>query len=107
MIKWIIEQTELFENKFQKLIPRNIQPEVKKQILKLAENPFNSKPLGNKFFREKKIKKWRIYFLVYQDKLVICFVDLSDKKTQQKIINEVKLKFKFLKEIINEKYKCN
>ena len=51
---WILEQTEIFEKRFNKLIPRNLQANVKETIKKLAINPYNSKPLGYSFFREKK-----------------------------------------------------
>ncbi|MBT5424122.1 type II toxin-antitoxin system RelE/ParE family toxin [archaeon] len=107
MTKWILEQTELFEKKFLKLIPKNLQEEVKNQIKKLTNNPYNSKPLGYKFFREKKIKKWRIYFLIYEDKLVVYFIDISDKKLQQYTIDKIKSDFDFLKEYIENKYKSN
>jgi hypothetical protein len=66
---WIIEQTEFFEKRFNKLIPDNLKKDIKSQIAKLSENPYNSKPLGYKFFREKKVKKWRIYFLIYEIKI--------------------------------------
>ena len=105
MAKWMIEQTELFEKRFKKLIPKSLQAAVKKQILKLAENPFNSKPLGYKFFREKKIKKWRIYLIIYEDILIIYFIDISDKKLQQKTIDKIKSEFKILENYITNKYR--
>ena len=104
MTEWKLEKTEIFDKRFKKLIPKNLQKEVKKQILKLEKNPFVGKPLGYKFFRELKIKKWRIYFLIYQNKLVVYFIDLSDKKLQQETIDEIKGDFKFLKDFIDKKY---
>ena len=104
-MKWDIEQTKLFEKNFKKIIPKDLQKKVKEQILKLQYNPFNSKPLGFKFFREKRIKKWRIYFLIYEKVLIINFISISNKKLQQKTINGIKTRFKFLKSYIEEKYK--
>ena len=103
-MQWILEKTELFEKKFDKLIPKNLQKKVKKQIQKLTENPFKSKPLGFRFFREKKIDKWRIYFLIYEEVIVVYFIDLSDKKLQQKIINEIKEQLQGFKEYIEKKF---
>ncbi len=102
---WKIEQTELFEKRFEKLIPDNLKQDVKDRIIKLGENPYNSKPLGYPFFREKKIKKWRIFFLVYQERLVVYFIDISDKKLQQDTINKVKSMFDVFKKSIETKYK--
>lgn len=48
------------------------------------------KPLGYSFFREKKIKNKRIYFLVYEDIVLILLVAVSSKKNQQKTINKIK-----------------
>jgi mRNA-degrading endonuclease RelE of RelBE toxin-antitoxin system len=93
---WSIEITEIFEHNFNKLIPKNLQDSLKKQIFKLKENPYVGKPLGYRYFREKKIKKWRIYYLIYESRLVIYFIDVSDKKSQQIVIDKIKEKLKEL-----------
>lgn len=92
-MKYSLRQTKIFRDKYKKIIPFNKRIEVKKKINKLASNPYNSKPLGYKFFREKKIDKWRIYFIIYNEKLILYFVDLSDKKLQQKTIEKIKKEF--------------
>jgi len=102
MVNWKLKQTNIFEREFKKIIPKNLQEEVKKLIFKLTQNPYNSKPLGCKFFREKKIKKWRIYFLIYKKLLIIYFIEISDKKLQQKTINRIKSKFKLFKDKIEK-----
>ena len=105
MGEWNFEQTELFEKNFSKLIPSNIQEAFKKQIRKLlSENPYAGKPLGYKFFREKRIKKWRIYYLIYENNLVLFFINISDKKLQQSTIDKIKSDLSLLKEYINQKY---
>ncbi len=106
MIKWKFEQTEIFEKNFEKLIPKDVQEAFKRQIKKLLlDNPYCGKSLGYKFFREKKIKKWRIYFLIYEEYLVLYFINLSDKKLQQTTISRIKSQFKILKDFIELKYK--
>ncbi len=106
MKKWIFEQTEIFDKNFSKLIPQNVQDAFKKQIKKLlTENPYCGKPLGSKFFREKKIKKWRIYYLIYEEFLVLYFVNLSDKNLQQQVIDRIKSELDLLKEYIELKHR--
>lgn len=53
------------------------------------KNPFAGKPLGAKWFREKKFKNKRIYFLIFEEKQSVYLVNISDKKDQQKIINSI------------------
>ncbi|MBI3334253.1 hypothetical protein HYZ97_02100 [Candidatus Pacearchaeota archaeon] len=40
-----------------------MQNRIEKEISQLEDNPFVGKPLGYKFFREKRVDKFRIYFL--------------------------------------------
>lgn len=63
---------------------------INKVLLDLKSNPYNSKQLSYKFFREKKIGVYRIYFLVYDDLLIVFVISLSDKKSQQKTIDAIK-----------------
>ena len=104
MVEWILEQTTDFEKEFDKLIPKNLQERVKKQILKLKENPFVGKPLGVRFFREKKFDKWRVYFLIYEEKIIVYFVGISNKKLQQHKIDLLRELFKPFKEEIENKF---
>lgn len=53
-------------------------------------NPFVGKPLGYTFFREKKLGKHRLYYLIYEEYVAVFVVALSDKKTQQKSIEAIK-----------------
>jgi len=106
MVEWTFEQTQIFEKNLNKLIPKDIQQGFRKQIRKLlSENPYCGKPLGYKFFREKKIKKWRIYYLIYEEYLVLYFINLSDKILQQTTIDKIKSELNLLKEYIEVKYK--
>lgn len=85
-----IYQTDSFEKDFNKLIPKDIQLKAKKKINKLIINPYVGKPLSFKFFREIKIKGFRIYYLIYDDELILLLVGVSNKKLQNNIINRIK-----------------
>ena len=104
MKKWILEQTEIFEKNFKRLIPNEIQEQFKKQIMKLSENPYSGQPLNCKFLREKKIKKWRIYYSIYDVYLVLYLINVSNKKLQQKVIDKIKSQLGLLKQYIELKY---
>jgi mRNA-degrading endonuclease RelE of RelBE toxin-antitoxin system len=56
----------------------------------LKEQAFSGKPLGYKFFREKKFDGKRILFLVYQEHKCIFLVTITDKKAQQQEIDLIK-----------------
>ena len=47
------------------------------------------KPLSVPFFREKKFDGKRLYFLVYENVLVVLAVAISNKKAQQVTINAI------------------
>lgn len=73
----------------------------------LVENPFVGKPIGARWFREKKFGKFRIYYLVYEGIKSVYLVNLSDKKDQQKIINSILLLQDIYKKEIEEMIKEN
>lgn len=83
-----ILKTEVFERKFAKLSP-NIQSAIGKMKDKLKENPFSGKPLRYDFFREKKLGKFRVYYLIYEEYLILYMITISEKKDQQVAINTV------------------
>lgn len=70
----------------------------------LEENPHKGKPLGSVAgiaIKELKYKKFRFYFIVEKERLMfyskeeltdllLKFVRMSDKKSQQKVINEIR-----------------
>jgi len=67
-----------------------MQRQMERIFTQLRENPFVGKPLGYAFFREKKIGKHRMYYLIYEEYVAVFVVALSDKKTQQRAIQEIK-----------------
>ena len=71
----------------------------------LKINPYVGKPLGFKFFREKRVDGKRIYFLIYQDVVIVLLVAISDKKTQQATIDAIKMAFEIYKKYVYDKFK--
>ena len=78
-----------FEKEFSKL-PKVEKEAIEKFEKKLVENPYLGKPLGYAFFREKKLNGRRVYYLIYEEFVIVLIVALSDKKTQQVTIDEIK-----------------
>ncbi|MBI4117026.1 hypothetical protein HY449_04760 [Candidatus Pacearchaeota archaeon] len=56
----------------------------------LKEQPFSGKPLGYKFFREKKFNGKRLLFLVYEEHKSVFLITITDKKAQQHEIDLIK-----------------
>ncbi len=56
----------------------------------LEINPYVGKPLGTKWFREKKLGKYRVYYLIYEDLKAVYIITISGKKDQQKAINTIR-----------------
>ncbi len=53
-------------------------------------------------FRELKNDKFRVYYLIYDQLVVVLFVGVSDKKNQQAVINIVKNNLKMFKEFVEK-----
>lgn len=56
----------------------------------LKEQPFSGKPLGYKFFREKKFNGKRLLFLVYEEHKSVFLITIANKKAQQHEIDLIK-----------------
>lgn len=82
-------RSEWYETKLVKLSTSE-QNRVKKFKQLLKENPYVGKPLGYKFFREKKFDGKRLLFLVYDKEKVIFLVTITSKKAQQHEIDLIK-----------------
>ncbi|MFH1770147.1 MAG: type II toxin-antitoxin system RelE/ParE family toxin [archaeon] len=90
MKKYKLIMTGEFEDNFKRFIPRNLKEQAEKKIKSLEVNPFRGKIVSYKFLRELKIDKFRIYYLIYKDIITILLVGVSDKKTQQTMIDKIK-----------------
>ena len=98
---WKIITTENFNEKLSKL-DNSIGSRILREVDQLKVNPFRGKPLGYKFFREKKVRNYRFYYLIFREKVVVLVVSLSSKKDQQNIINKIKKLIPFYKKRIDE-----
>ena len=68
----------------------------------LKEQPFSGKPLGYKFFREKKFNGKRVLFLIYESHKSIFLVTVTDKKAQQHEIDLIKANLDVYKEELED-----
>lgn len=95
---WELKETEEFEKQFRKL-SGVIQQRFEEQFKKIKEDPYGlGKPLRYKWFREIKSGSFRVYYLIYDQEVVVLFVGTSDKKSQQNVINLIKDNLKRFKE---------
>ena len=101
-MQYIIKFTKNFKKRFKKIIPRPLQDYAWTIIWKLAEDPFIGKPLGDPYFRELKIAEFRIYFIIYQEHVVVVLADVSNKKQQQDTINMLRRNREFIKNLNKE-----
>ncbi len=80
--------TENFENEID-MLPESDKLIIKKIFLQLKENPYVGDPIRYKFFREKRIREKRIYYIVYDDLSAVLMVAFGGKKVQQNTIDEI------------------
>jgi mRNA-degrading endonuclease RelE of RelBE toxin-antitoxin system len=106
MVAYKIFYTATFESKLEKS-ERTIQEWLEKILDQLVENPFVGKPIRVKWFREKKFGKYRFYYLIFEDLKSVYFVNMSDKKNQQTIINSILLLLDIYKKELEELQKEN
>ena len=97
-----IYTTEEFDKRYSKL-DKQLQKEIAKGIDQLESNPYSGKPLDYNFFREKKVKNYRIYYLVYEEYIVVFVITISTKKDQQNAIDKIKALIPHYKEEIRKK----
>ena len=94
--------TDQFDKTFDKL-DASLKKQIEKEIEQLEITPYVGKALGYKFFREKKVKNYRIYYLIYEDYVVVFVIAISDKKNQQIVINTIRDMIPFYREEIKKK----
>jgi mRNA-degrading endonuclease RelE of RelBE toxin-antitoxin system len=73
-------------------LSKNEQNAVLKIMQSLVDQPYQGKPLGVDFFREKKIGGRRVYYRIYKNYLIVLMLSISNKKKQQKTIDTIRLK---------------
>ena len=67
---------------------------IQKILLQLKENPYTGDQIRYRFFREKRVKEKRIYYLVYDDLKIVLMVAIGGKKAQKETINNIVEYFK-------------
>jgi len=102
---YVVYITENFEKEMNKLSPSDIEI-IKKIFLQLKENPYVGDAIRYKFFREKRIREKRVYYLVYDELSAVLVVALGNKKAQQDTIEKIITllpEFKtYIKELLNK-----
>ncbi|HLC57639.1 MAG TPA: type II toxin-antitoxin system RelE/ParE family toxin [Candidatus Nanoarchaeia archaeon] len=94
--------TDEFDRLFAKL-DNSLQKQIEKEIEQLETNPYAGRPLGYRFFREKRVKGYRFYYLIYEEYVVVFVITLSDKKEQQKMIDAIKSLIPYYREEIRKR----
>jgi len=85
---YAVYTTETFEREISKLDSSDKEI-IEKLFRQLKENPYVGDMLRYKFFREKRIREKRVYYLVYDDFSIVLVVAFGGKKAQQKTIEEI------------------
>lgn len=106
MVKYEVLVTKEFEEKYY-LLPKEIKGRVDKILEKLESEPYVGKPLHYPFLREKRMDKFRIYYLIYDKYSTVYIVNLSGKKDQQKVINTIKSLLSLYREEIEKSLRFN
>ena len=94
--------TDEFDKRYKKL-DNQLQREIAKEIDQLEENPYSGKPLSYKFFREKKVMNYRVYYLIYEELIVVFVITMSTKREQQDAIDKIKTLIPYYQEEIRKK----
>ncbi|MEK6847623.1 MAG: hypothetical protein AABX50_00685 [Nanoarchaeota archaeon] len=71
-------------------VDKSEQDKIIKFEQSLKSQPFSGKPLGYKFFREKKFNGKRVLFLIYESHECVFLITITDKKAQQYEIDLIK-----------------
>lgn len=85
---YVVYTTDSFEKELECLNPSDKEI-IQKIYLQLKENPYVGDQIRYRFFREKRLREKRLYFLVYDDISLVLVVAFGDKKAQQETIDEI------------------
>ena len=85
---YAVYTTDSFKKEIEKLSESD-RKKIQKICLQLKENPYVGDQIRYRFFREKRIREKRLYFLVYDDLSAVLIVAFGGKKAQEETINEI------------------
>tara|TARA_Y100000310_G_C20616608_1_gene780982 strand:- start:940 stop:1269 length:330 start_codon:yes stop_codon:yes gene_type:complete len=80
--------TESFKREIMKLSEKD-NKEIMKLFLQLKENPYVGDSLRFRFFREKRMREKRIYYLIYDNLSAVLVIAIGGKKKQQETIDYI------------------
>ncbi|MEK6894404.1 MAG: hypothetical protein AABX10_02990 [Nanoarchaeota archaeon] len=98
--------TESFDKEFDKLSSSD-QNIIEKMFKQLKENPYVGDQLRFPFFREKRLREKRIYYLIYDDLSTVLMVVIGRKKAQKETIDEIVKLLPEFKEYIKKRLSNN
>ncbi len=87
-MNYAIYITESFEREIEDLSKADKEI-IEKIYEQLKENPYVGDQIRYKFFREKRLREKRVYYLVYDDLLAVLIVAIGGKKIQKETIEEI------------------
>ena len=85
---YAVYATESFDKETESL-SQSDKDIIQKIFLQLKENPYSGDQIRYKFFREKRIREKRLYFLIYDDLSAVLAVAFGGKKEQEETIDEI------------------
>jgi len=94
-------RSEWYDKKLKKLDTAE-QDRVSEFEQDLKKQPYSGKPLGYKFFREKKFDGKRILFLVYEEHSAIFIITITNKKAQQREIDLIKTNLEVYRDVLEK-----
>jgi len=97
MINYRIFRSDWYESKLNKL-DKSEYDRVLKFEQSLKQEPYGGRPLGYKFFREKRFDGKRLIFLLYEENRCVFLVTITDKKAQQREIDLIKSNLDFYRD---------
>jgi mRNA-degrading endonuclease RelE of RelBE toxin-antitoxin system len=80
--------TDKFEKEMNKL-SIYIRNQIENIFVQLKENPYVGDQIQIQIFREKRLKEKRIYYLVFDELSAVLIIAISNKKSQQKVIDYI------------------
>jgi mRNA-degrading endonuclease RelE of RelBE toxin-antitoxin system len=104
---YAIYTLNVFDKEMNKL-PESDKEIIKKIFLQLKENPYVGDQIRYRFFREKRIREKRIYYLVYDDLKIVLMAAIGGKKAQEETIDDIVRYFdeyrKYAEKLSNSSY---
>jgi mRNA-degrading endonuclease RelE of RelBE toxin-antitoxin system len=85
---YAVYTTERFEKEIEKL-PESDKEIIKKIYSQLAANPYIGDQIRFRFFREKRLREKRVYYMVYDDLAAVLIVAFGGKKAQEETIDKI------------------